>query len=181
MAERAGFWARSFKNKAELRQIVPEIGELHRQAFIETPGYYPLTDAEFAMMAEDLIMVADPELITLVMKEDQIVGFVFTYPDISAGLQKAKGRLLPFGWWYILQARKNTDWVIMNGVGILPEFQGRGANAVLYMEIARTLLESQFHHAELVQVGLENKRSMSDQLTFGVEWTKTHRVYKKQL
>ncbi|HKJ27543.1 MAG TPA: GNAT family N-acetyltransferase [Anaerolineales bacterium] len=181
MAERGGFWARRFKTKNELRALVPQIGEMHRRAFVETPNYYPMTDAEFEMMAEELIMVADPKLITLVMKEDEIIGFVFTYPDISGGLQKAKGSLFPFGWWHILQARKKNRWVIMNGVGILPEYQGRGANAVLYLEIARTILQSQYHRAELVQVGLENKRSMADQLTFGVEWTKTHRVYKKTL
>jgi hypothetical protein len=181
MAERGGFSAKRFHSKAELRQLVPEIGELHRQTFVEIPGYYPLTDAEFALMAEDLIMVADPELITLVMKDEQIVGFLFAYPDISGGLQKAKGSLFPFGWWHILQARKKTDWVIINGVGILPEYQGRGANAVMYLELGRTILDSNFQHAELVQVGVENKRSMSDQLTFGVSWTKTHRVYKKNI
>lgn len=181
MAERGGFWARRFKSKAELREIVPEIGKLHRSAFVETPGYYPMTDAEYEVMAEELIEVADPKLITLVMKEDQVAGFVFVYPDLSEGLQKAKGSLFPFGWWHILQARKNTKWVIFNGVGILPEYQGRGANAVMYLEIARTILDSRYKHAELVQVGLENKRSMSDQLTFGAEWVKTHRVYKKSL
>ena len=181
MAERGGFWARRFKSKAELEEIVPEIGKLHRQAFVETPGYYPMTDAEYELMAEELISIADPRLITLVMKEDKIAGFVFVYPDLSEGLQKAKGNLFPFGWWHILQARKKTEWVIFNGVGILPEYQGRGANAVMYLEIARTILQSKYRHAELVQVGLENKRSMADQLTFGIEWTKTHRVYKKTL
>lgn len=182
MAERGGFSARRFKSKDELRAMVPEIGELHRQAFVEIPGYYPMTDAEFEMMADDLVMIADPQLMTLVMKDDQIAGFLFVYPDLSEGLQKAKGSLFPFGWWHILQARKKTDWVIFNGVGILPEYQGRGANAVMYLEIARTILDSpQYLHAEFVQVGLENKRSMADQLTFGIEWTKTHRVYKKTL
>ncbi len=181
MAERGGFYAKRFKSKQELREIVPHIADLHRRAFIEIPGYYPMTDAEFEWMAEELIAIADPEYITLVMKEDQVVGFVFAYPDISGGLQKAKGSLLPFGWWHILGARKNTDWVILNGVGILPEYQGRGANAVMYVELARTLTDSQFWHADLVQVGEENYRSMNDQLAFGVEWTKKHRVYRKKL
>ena len=181
MAERGGFYARRFSSKDELRAIVPAIGDLHRRAFKEIPGYYPMTDAEFAWMADELIQIADPELITLVMKEDEVVGFVFAYPDISGGLQKANGSLFPFGWWHILRAYKTTDWVILNGVGILPEYQGRGANAVLYTELARTLTDSQFWHADLVQVGTENTRSMSDQLTFGAEWVKTHRVYKKRL
>ncbi len=149
--------------------------------FVEIPGYYPMTDEEFAWMAEDLIQIADPGLITLVMKEDEIVGFVFAYPDISGGLQKAKGSLFPFGWWHILRAYKTTDWVILNGVGVLPEYQGRGANAVMYTELARMITDSQYWHADLVQVGTENTRSMNDQLTFGAEWVKTHRVYKKKL
>jgi hypothetical protein len=181
MAERSGFYARNFKTKDELRSIIKSIGDLHRKAFKEIPGYYPITDAEFEWIAEDLIQVADPRYITLVMKEDQIVGFVFAYPDISGGLQKAKGSLFPFGWWHILRAYKTTDWVILNGVGILPEYQGRGANAVLYTQLAKTITASQFWHADLVQVGTENTRSMSDQLTFGAEWVKTHRVYKKEL
>ena len=181
MAERSGFYARHFESKDELRQIVPQIGALHRSAFVEVPGYYPMTDAEFAWMADELISIADPKLITLVMKGDEIAGFVFAYPDISGGLQKARGKLFPFGWYHILQARQNTDWVILNGVGILPEYQGRGANAVMYTELARTITDSQFWHADLVQVGEENYRSMNDQLTFGVKWTKKHRVYAKDL
>ncbi|NIW43423.1 MAG: GNAT family N-acetyltransferase, partial [candidate division Zixibacteria bacterium] len=176
VAERGGFHARRFKTKAELRQIVPMIGDLHRQAFVEIPGYYPMTDEEFAWMAEELIMIADPELITLVMKDDEVVGFLFAYPDISGGLQKANGSLFPLGWWHILQAQRKTDWIILNGVGVLPEYQGRGANAIMYVELARTLLQSNFDHADLVQVGEENYRSMQDQLTFGVKWTKKHRV-----
>jgi hypothetical protein len=179
MAERSGFYARHFESKEELRSIVTAIGDLHRRAFVEIPGYYPMTDAEFAWMAEDLIQIADPGLITLVMKEEEIVGFVFAYPDISGGLQKAKGSLFPFGWYHILRAYKTTDWVILNGVGILPEYQGRGANAVMYTELARVITDSQYWHADLVQVGIENTRSMNDQLTFGAEWVKTHRVYKK--
>jgi hypothetical protein len=181
MAERSGFYARRFTSKTELRTIISDIGDLHRRAFREIPGYYPISDAEFAWIAEDLIQIADPRLITLVMKADEIVGFVFAYPDISGGLQKAKGSLFPFGWYHILRAYRTTDWVILNGVGILPEYQGRGANAVLYVELARTLTASQFWHADLVQVGTENTRSMNDQLTFGAEWVKTHRVYRKQL
>ncbi|MFN2145292.1 MAG: GNAT family N-acetyltransferase [Anaerolineales bacterium] len=181
MAERSGFYARHFKSKQELRTIVAAIGDLHRRAFVEIPGYYPMTDEEFAWMAEDLIQIADPGLITLVMKDDEIVGFVFAYPDISGGLQKAKGSLFPFGWYHILRAYRTTDWVILNGVGVLPEYQGRGANAVMYVELARVVTDSQYWHADLVQVGTENTRSMNDQLTFGAEWVKTHRVYKKKL
>ncbi|MCB2179706.1 GNAT family N-acetyltransferase [bacterium] len=181
MAQRGGFYARHFKSKQELREIVPRIADLHRRAFVEIPGYYPITDAEFDWLADELIQIADPNFITLVMKGDDIVGFVFAYPDISGGLQKAKGSLFPFGWWHILQARKKTDWVILNGVGILPEFQGRGANAVMYTELARTITASQFWHADLVQVGTENYRSMNDQLAFGITWTKKHRVYHKKL
>ena len=181
MAERSGFFAKRFRSRAELRELVSSIGDLHRRAFVDIPGYYPLTDEEFAWTAEELIMIADPELITLVMKDDQVVGFVFAYPDISGGLQKANGRLFPFGWWHILQAQKKTDWVILNGLGVLPEYQGRGANAIMYVELARTLLDSRFEHADLVQVGEENYRSMQDQLTFGVKWTKKHRVYQKKI
>jgi hypothetical protein len=91
--KRRGFRVKSFRTKAEMRQWAPRIFELYRQAFVTVPGYYPPTDAELAMAAERILSIAPPGLIKLVLKDDIIIGFLFSYHDISTGLQKARGRL----------------------------------------------------------------------------------------
>ena len=61
-----------------------------------------ITEAEAKVIGERLLMIADPKLIKLVMKGDEIAGFLFGFPDISDGIRRAKGRICPFGWLWIL-------------------------------------------------------------------------------
>ena len=60
--------------------------------------------------------------------------------------------LFPFGLLHILWELRRTKWVALNGAGILPEFQGRGGNALLYAEMEKTVKDFGFEHADLTQV-----------------------------
>jgi ribosomal protein S18 acetylase RimI-like enzyme len=123
-------------------------------------------------------MIVDPSLIKLVMKDDEIAGFLIAYHDVSAGLQKAGGRLFPFGWFHILRDRRKTDWVNINGLGLLPQYRGLGANAVLYTELRDTIAAHGFKHMDIVQVNETNFNSRSDMETMEIKWYKRHRHYK---
>ena len=180
--ERRGFWIMEFDTKDEMRAMVDRAQKVLNDSFRNGPGYVEMTDAEFQLAADNLISIADPRLIKVVMKDDEIIGYLFAYHDVSAGLQKANGRLFPFGWWHILRAKQQTKWVNVNGVGIMPEYQGLGANAILYTTLADTLKnEFDFEHADTVFVGEDNYRSFSDNETMGVTWYKRHRIYTKDL
>ncbi len=179
--KRRGFWVKSFASKKELRQWVPEIQKINNRAFTDIWGYYPIDQAEANAIADRFLAAADPRLIKLVMKGDEPVGFIIGYPDISAGIQRAKGRLWPFGWLHILVEFKRTTWINFNGAGILPEHQGAGASVVLYTELAKTFLDFDFKHADLVQVAENNIKSKGEINTAGGEWYKRHRVYRRSL
>lgn len=179
--DRKSYYIKKFKNKAELVAMIPEVREVHHQAFSQVYGYYPHTDVEYRYVIDQLISIVDPQLIKLVMKDNKVIGFLFAYHDVSAGLQKAKGRMFPFGWLHILLDKRKTEWVNLNGAGILPEYQGLGSNTVLYLEMTETVKSYNFKHAETVLVGEENYRSFSDNVSMGVAWYKTHRLYKKNL
>ncbi len=69
----------------------------------------------------------------------------------------------------------------MNGAGILPEFQGRGGNALLYSEMEKTVKEFGFEHADLTQVADTAVQMRSDLVNLGGKLYKTHRVYGKEL
>ena len=173
-----GFWVKQAKNKEEMREMVPEFIHLMNKVFEDGFGFYPYTEEEFYYVAEDIIAICDPELVKVVMKGEKMIGFLIAYHDISKGMQKARGRMWPFGWLYLLIDRKRTKWINVNGLGVLPEYQGLGGNAVLYAEMANTVLSHGFEYAETVSVGEENYRSFSDNITFGVTWYKRHRLYK---
>jgi hypothetical protein len=127
-------------------------------------------------------MVADHRLIKLIMHAQEIVGFLFAFPDVSAAIQRAKGRLFPFGIVDILLEMKRTKTVSGNGMGVLPEFQGTGGNALLYYEMGKTMLDfKQFEFVEMTQVAETTKQMRADLKNLnGVEY-KNHRVFRKTI
>lgn len=179
--ERRGFTIKTFQSRGEIREWIPRAMEIHRQAMSSLHTYYPPTEAETREVINSLLTIADPTLIKLVMKGDEIAGFIIAYHDVSAGLQKARGRLFPFGWVHILLDRRRTEWVNVNGLGLLPQYRGLGANAMLYTELRDTIAAHGFKHIDTVQANESNFNSTSDHETLGVQWYKRHRHYKLSL
>lgn len=176
--ERRGLRIQTFQSKRELVAWAPRIREVYNDAFRDGEGHFPLTEGELAVVAERLLSIADHRLIKLVMKGDEVIGFLFAFQDISAGLQRISGRLWPFGWLTLMREFKRTDWVNVNGMGLLPQHRGVGANAVLYTEMAKSVQDLSFKHADVVQVEEKNARSLAEMAALGVQWYKTHRVYR---
>jgi hypothetical protein len=179
---RGNLWVKHFKSKKELVSWAPRIGETYNKTFIHNWEYYPFSPGDIKYAVDNVFMVADPRLIKLIMHGEDIVGFLFAFPDVSAALQRAKGRLFPFGLVDILLEMKRTKTVSGNGMGILPEFQGTGGNALLYYEMGKTFFDfHQFEHVEMTQVAETTKQMRADLKNLnGVEY-KNHRVYRKHL
>lgn len=177
--ERRGYWVQSFTSKRELRRWVPMVQRINNEAFSDVWGYYPIDEAEANAVADRFLAAADPRLIKLVMKDSEVVGFIIGYPDISAGIKRPNGRLWPLGWLQLLLEMRRTTWINFNGAGILPRHQGVGASAVLYTELAKTVLEFGYADADLVQVAENNVESRGEVEAVGGEWYKRHRIYRR--
>jgi hypothetical protein len=170
-----------FKNKRELLAWAKRIGEAYNKAFVNNWEYYPLTDREIDFVVDNILTIADPRLIKVIAHGDEAVGFLFGFPDVSAAIQRNKGRLLPFGILDLMLELRRTKWVAMNGAGILPEFQGRGGNALLYAEMENTIQEFNFTDADLTQVAETAANMRSDLINLGGVAYKNHRVFRKTL
>jgi hypothetical protein len=171
-----------FRNKKELLAWASRIGKAYNEAFVNNWEYYPLTQREIDFVVENIMTVADHRLIKIIVHGEEVVGFLFAFHDVSAALQRARGKLFPFGLIDLLLDMKRTNAVAVNGMGILPEFQGHGGNALLYNAMGKTLLEfSQFVHVEMTQVAETAGQMRADLKSLnGVEY-KNHRVYLKKI
>lgn len=180
--ERGDLWVKKFKSKRELIQWASRIGYAYNKAFIHNWEYYPFTEGDVKYAVDNVFMIADPRLIKIILHKDEIVGFLFAFPDVSAALQRARGHLLPFGIVDILLEMKRTKTVSGNGMGILPEFQGKGGNALLYYEMGKTVFGfNQFEHVEMTQVAETTRQMRADLKNLnGVEY-KNHRVYHRAI
>ncbi len=170
-----------FKNKRHLISWAPKIAKAYNQAFVNNWEYFPLTDREISFLVDNLMTIADPRLIKIIAHEDDAVGFLFAFPDVSAAIQRSRGRLLPFGLVDMLLEMRRTKWVALNGAGILPEFQGRGGNALLYSEMEKTIHEFNFEHGDLTQVAETAVQMRADLENLGGKPYKNHRVYRRKL
>ncbi len=179
--ERRGFWVKSFKTKRELRKWVPRIQRVNNEAFTDVWGYYPIDEAEVRMIGKQFLSVANPRLMKVVMKGEDIAGFAFVFPDISATLREVRGRLWPLGWIKVLRALKTTRRMSGNGVGLLPKYHGFGASALLYAEFDKSLRSVNAVHCDIAQAMETNVNSLGDMNMLGVNWYKRHRVYHKAL
>jgi len=175
---RRGFWIKSFSNKQEMRQWIQRFGEIYNRIFTENWEYCPVTEAEMDVIADRLLDISDPRLMKLVMKGGEIIGFLFAFPDISAAIQRARGRIWPSGWFHLLREFKRTKWVNLNGLGLIESHRGVGANAVLYAEVSKSVQDFGFEHADVVQVEERNAHSLGDMAAIGVNWYKRHRIYR---
>lgn len=176
--QRRGITVARFKKRSDLRSLIPKLKEMYNASIQGTSGNVPLTEGEIQTIADQMLRFADPRLIKILMKDGEPIGFLFAYPDISAAIQRTKGRLLPFGWILLLREFKRTKWVNINGAGIIEEYRGLGGTALLFSEIFKSIAEGGFRQADIVQIGADNEKMLRELRDLGVDFYKRHRIYQ---
>jgi len=180
-AQRRNLRVLQLKSKGDLRHWAQAIGRAYNQAFVNNWEYVPLTEREIKFILDQLILVANPRLLKFIVHGDDVVGFALGFPDISAAMQRANGRLFPFGLLDMLRELRVARRLAGNGAGILPEFQGLGGNALLYTTMEETLKEFNYNWCELTQVAETAVQMRHDLENIGGEPYKNHRVYRVNL
>jgi len=179
--KRGKFQVKNFASKRELLSWAPKIGVAYNNTFVNNWEYYPLTQKEIDFAVNGVLSVALPHLIKIITYEDKVIGFLFGFPDITPAMQRGKGRLTPWSIADMMISLKRTNWVSLNGVGVLPEYHGRGGNVLLYDEIRRTITDAGFEHAELTQMAETATQIRKDIITVGAVPYKNHRVFHKKI
>lgn len=140
-----------------------------------------MTANEARFVMKNAIGLADPRLIKVITHGDEMVGFLFGFPDISAALQRAKGRFTPWTLIDLLREMPRSNWLALNGAGLVPEFHGVGGNALLYAEMENTVQAYNFKHIDLTQVAETAVQMRHDLENLGGKMYKNHRVYRKAI
>lgn len=184
--QRYGFETKTFKNKRELAAWAkPRMVDMYNRTLTHIAGDPPLAPEEVEIAAENLLLIADPKMIKFIVRRDDpdnVIGFLFCFVDISEGIQKARGGLFPFGWLHLLRSFRTTDWLNINGMGIVPEYQGMGGPAIMYSELFQAIRNApQYKHADLVQISANNTKSLNEMKKFGADFYKQHNIYRRVL
>jgi hypothetical protein len=179
--ERRGLQVVSSRSRRDLFALAPKFRTLFNESLGSNEDNIPLTEKEVAMLARRLLAFVDPRLVKVVAKGEELVGFVLAYPDVSAALQHCNGRLFPLGWWHLWREKRRTTWININGMGIAEEYRGVGGTAILFSELAKSVADGGFEHAELVQIRGDNAKMQRELQKLGVDFYKVHRLYQREL
>jgi len=121
------------KSAKDFMPYTKKMFRMLNEAFDELYGYAALSDKQIELFIKQYFGFIRKEFVSLVIDEnDDVVAFGVTIPDLARALQKAKGRLFPFGFLHILKALKKNDTIHMYLVGVRPDYQGKGALALVY-------------------------------------------------
>ena len=136
IAEKYGLQVLHFKNKKEILPYVFPMFKLLDQTYKSLSTYTPITDEQIQTYKDKYFNFIDKDYIVCIVDENkELVSFAITMPSYSVALQKAKGKLLPFGWYHFLQAGKKNLRANFYLIGIHPDYQRRGVTSLIFKEI----------------------------------------------
>lgn len=185
VADKYGLQLLKFEN---LRQITPYIDKLFQQlniAYAPLFGFTPLTKKQIDYYVKQYVPLLRWDLVSIIVKvdTDEVVGFGIGIPSLSQALQKAKGRLFPFGWLHLLRGLKGrsnkvVDLMLM---GVAPEYQGKGVNALIFADFIPSAYKAGFRFAESNPELEVNNKIQAQWDGFDAVNHKRRRAYKMKL
>lgn len=168
------------KAKAEIGH---KLFRLINEAYKDLYQYSQLTDRQIDYYVDYYLGLVNLDLLTFVMdKDDNLVGLGIALPSLSRGLQKAQGRLLPFGWYHLLKALKGkNDRVDLLLVAVHPDYQNRGVNALMFQDLLPHFIRLGFKYAETNPEMETNAKVQSQWEVFNPRQHRRRRSYAKDI
>lgn len=129
----------NFTSTKKIMPYVDEMFELFSKSYSKLSTFVPISDAQIQHFKEKYISFINPEYIKFIVnKNNKLVAFAIVMPSFSLALQKANGKLFPFGLFHLLKARKNSKNVTFYLIGVDPEYQNKGVTAIIFDQYTDT-------------------------------------------
>jgi GNAT superfamily N-acetyltransferase len=124
---------------------------LINETYCNLYGFSLLSDKQIDQYVDQYLGFIDLKMVTFIEDENgELIAAGITMPSLSKALQKCGGNLFPIGWWYLVKNMylKKPDTLDMLLVGIKPEYQNKGVNAMLFVDMFSNLTKLGFKYAE---------------------------------
>lgn len=137
------------KKAKELLKYAHEIFEVLNSAYKDIYGFVPLTKKQIDVYVKQYFGFIKPDFVPVILNENgEVVAFGITMPSLSKAFQKCRGKLFPFGFIHVLRAMKKNDRVDMYLTGVRPDYQDKGVNALMMLEMNKIYLQNNIKWVE---------------------------------
>ncbi len=161
------------------------IFELMNEAYSQLYGYSPLSQGQIDQYVKMYLPIVDLRMVTLITDaDDKLIAVGISMPSLSEALQKAKGRMLPFGWYYLLKAlfmKRRAKMLDLLLVAVKPEYQNKGVNALLFSDLIPIYQKLGFIFAESNPELEMNGKVQAQWEYFKTEQHKRRRAFVKKI
>ena len=124
-----------FSKTKDIMPYVDKMFDLFNDSYASLSSFVAITDIQKEYFKKKYISFINPEYILFVEDKDKkLVAFSIVMPSFAEALQKSKGKLFPFGFYHMLQARKHSKEVLFYLIGVAPEYQNKGVHAIIFKE-----------------------------------------------
>ncbi len=151
--QRLNLHVRKLRSVKEIRRtgVGYKIFDLVNEAYKPLFGYSEMTKGQIDRYINEYLPILDLNMVTLVEDaNNELVGVGISMASLSRALQKAKGRLWPFGWWHLLKALfiKRPPILDLLLIAVKPEYQGKGVNAIMFADLIPIYIKYGFEWGE---------------------------------
>ncbi len=181
--KRGDFTAVEFRKRKEIKPWVRPILTLMNECYTGSDiyGYAPLDEKEMDDLAKRYLPILDPRFVKVVTKDGEPVAFVIGMPDLTEGIQKAKGRLLPFGFIKILRAARKTRQLDLLLGAVREKYRGMGLDVIMGYRMISSAQEAGMEFMDTHHEMEANVRVRAIMERMGGKLYKRFRVYQKNL
>jgi hypothetical protein len=171
-----------FKNKKELEPHILPALQLVNEAYAPLYGFSPMTEEEMRNLADQYLFVLDPEFVKVIVNaQGNTIAFGVGMPDISKGLQRANGKLFPFGFIHILNASRNAKQLNLMLGAVKLRYRGIGLVALLGKSMLASAHKRGFTLVDSHLILETNTLMRAEFEKVGGMIYKRYRVYQKHL
>jgi GNAT superfamily N-acetyltransferase len=170
-----------FKSRKELKPHIVPVFRIVNETYKDIYAFDKLSEKEMYELADRYINFLDPRFVNLIYKGDEPIAFIVSIPDMGIGIQKAKGKLFPFGFIKILgSAKKSSKLVLLLGA-VKEEYRGIGLDVLLAYSVMKASIDNGIKVIDSHLILEVNTKMRAEVERVNGEIYKRFRIFKKDL
>ncbi|MFA7156681.1 MAG: hypothetical protein WC123_03215 [Bacilli bacterium] len=182
LTNRYGFKLLKFKKFKDFEPYLYKAFDVYNEAFAPLHGVVEVTKKQIDALVDTFLKLINFDYVCVVLNnKDEVIGLSILAPSMNKAVNKAKGKLFPLGWYYILRNIKHFDVLDMYFVAIKPEYQSYGINSLMMLDATKMAIRDGVRYAETGPELEDNLKIQSQWKNFDAKIIRKRRCWIRKI